>query len=52
VEVRSDEFALVDSCWTTIEAGLRALGFDGVDRDARGYRRGELLSLAGAEPLA
>jgi uncharacterized protein len=52
VEVRSDEFALVDSCWTTIEAGLRALGFDAVDRDARGYRRGALLSLAGAEPLA
>jgi uncharacterized protein len=52
VEVRSDEFALVDSCWETIETALRALGFAGVERDAHGYRRGGLLSLAAAEPSA
>jgi uncharacterized protein len=49
VEVRSQEFALVDSCWDVIEPALRALGFDRVERDAQGYRRGGLLSLAAAE---
>lgn len=48
VEVRADEFALVDSCWDAIETELRALGFDRVERDAGGYRRGGLLALAAA----
>jgi len=52
VEVRPDEFALVDSCWAAIETELLALGFDAVERDVRGYRRGGLLSLAVAEPRA
>jgi pyridinium-3,5-biscarboxylic acid mononucleotide sulfurtransferase len=52
VEVRSDEFALVGSCWDTIETELLALGFDAVERDARGYRRGGLLSIAAAKPPA
>jgi uncharacterized protein len=52
VEVRPEEFALVDACWGAIETELRTLGFGAVARDAHGYRRGGLLSLAAAEPRA
>jgi uncharacterized protein len=52
VEVCPEEFALVDACWGAIETELRTLGFAAVARDADGYRRGGLLSLAAAEPRA
>ncbi len=51
VEVRPEEFPLVDAVWPTLEAGLLALGFGSALRDPRGYRRGALLALA-ADPRA
>ena len=47
VEVAPGEFELVDRHWADIVSRLASLGFDAVERDARGYRRGSLLVLAG-----
>jgi uncharacterized protein len=44
IEVAPDQFALVDEEWPGIEVAFRSLGFATVERDARGYRRGGLLS--------
>jgi uncharacterized protein len=46
IEVGPEEFELVDGQWSDIVARLRTLGFDEVERDGRGYRRGSLLVLA------
>lgn len=43
IEVAPDEFALLDGQWADVVVHLRALGFDEVERDGRGYRRGSLL---------
>ena len=47
VEVAPGEFELVDRHWADIVSRFSSLGFDAVERDARGYRRGSLLVLAG-----
>lgn len=44
IEVAPDQFALVDKEWPGIEQAFLALGFDSVERDPRGYRRGGLLA--------
>lgn len=44
IEVAPDQFSLVDDEWPGIERAFLALGFDTVERDPRGYRRGGLLS--------
>jgi uncharacterized protein len=46
VEVRPEEFPLLDRCWPELVTALLALGFAEVERDPRGYRRGSLLVLA------
>ena len=46
IEVVPEEFERVDRHWAAIVARLSDLGFDAVERDARGYRRGSLLVLA------
>lgn len=46
IEVGPGEFELVDRQWADIVDHLAGLGFDKVERDARGYRRGSLLVLA------
>lgn len=46
IEVAPEEFALLDGQWADIVAHLQALGFDDVERDGRGYRRGSLLVIA------
>ncbi len=49
VEVRAEEFALVDAHWDLIAAELADLGFAAAERSPRGYRPGALLALASAE---
>ena len=44
IEVGQGEFDLVDRHWADIVAQFTALGFERVERDARGYRRGSLLT--------
>ncbi len=46
IEVAPREFELVDGHWDGVVARLRSLGFEDVERDARGYRRGSLLVIA------
>jgi uncharacterized protein len=46
IEVAPGEFELVDRHWAGIVSRLSGLGFQAVERDARGYRRGSLLVLA------
>ena len=46
IEVSPDEFRLIDTHWEQIVARLAALGFESVERDPDGYRRGSLLVLA------
>jgi uncharacterized protein len=46
IEVAPGEFELVDRHWDGIVSRLSGLGFEAVERDARGYRRGSLLVLA------
>jgi len=46
IEVAPGEFELVDRHWADIVSHLSGLGFETVERDARGYRRGSLLVLA------
>ena len=48
LEVVPAEFARLDERWSEITAGFRQLGFESVERDARGYRRGSLLVLEAA----
>lgn len=43
IEVRPAEFAPIEEAWATIEAKFISLGFDHVELDPRGYRRGGLL---------
>jgi uncharacterized protein len=51
VEVAPDERGLVERQWEAISRRLMALGFDEVELDPRGYRRGGLLPLhSPAEP--
>ena len=49
IEVRQDQFARLDACWSQVLAGFAELGFGSVQRDPQGYRRGSLLVL---EPAA
>ena len=44
IEVQPAEFALLEGAWAAIEAEFSSLGFDRVELDSRGYRRGGLLS--------
>jgi uncharacterized protein len=44
IEVNPDQFALIDGEWSAIQRAFLDLGFDSVERDVRGYRRGGLLS--------
>jgi pyridinium-3,5-biscarboxylic acid mononucleotide sulfurtransferase len=46
IEVAPGEFDRVDRHWADIVSHLSGLGFEAVERDARGYRRGSLLVLA------
>jgi len=54
IEVNPDQFGLIDGDWDTIQRAFLDLGFDSVERDPRGYRRGGLLNqlpvLVGAGP--
>jgi uncharacterized protein len=50
IEVGPEEFSLVDERWDEIDLGFREIGFSGVERDPRGYRRGGLLALAPVRP--
>lgn len=47
IEVSAMDRALVEAAWDRLEPALRALGFDSVELDPRGYRRGGLLVFAG-----
>jgi uncharacterized protein len=47
IEVLPEMFAVVDQAMPQLTARLQAIGFDQVERDARGYRRGSLTVLAG-----
>jgi uncharacterized protein len=49
IEVDPAEIDLVRSHWAEIERGLAALGFHDVELDERGYRRGALLAMTGAD---
>jgi PP-loop superfamily ATP-utilizing enzyme len=44
VEVSPDALARVEDQWEEIETRLLALGFNRVELDRRGYRRGGLLA--------
>jgi uncharacterized protein len=44
IEVQPAEFALLEGGWPAIESEFTGLGFDHVELDPRGYRRGGLLS--------
>jgi uncharacterized protein len=46
VEVLPAERALLDARWAEVSDRILALGFAGVELDARGYRRGSLLPVA------
>ncbi len=48
IEVDVDEMELVRTHWDALEPQIAALGFAAVELDARGYRRGALLSLTDA----
>jgi uncharacterized protein len=48
IEVLAAEFPRLEANWSAIVAEFQALGFDAVERDPRGYRRGSLLVLEGA----
>lgn len=47
IEVAPAEIALVAGAWDAVEAAFRELGFESVELDPRGYRRGSLLTLEG-----
>ena len=46
VEVAPEEMAAVASQWDAVGHFFAGLGFEGVELDAQGYRRGRLLALA------
>ena len=46
IEADPRHFELLSRRWPEVEQALRQLGFEAVERDPRGYRRGGLLSLA------
>jgi uncharacterized protein len=46
IEVEPRMFELIGASWPAIVSRLRELGWDEVERDPRGYRRGALLPLA------
>src|SRR5262249_8641473 len=46
IEVEARMFGLVGAAWPAIVGRFRELGWDRVERDPRGYRRGALLPLA------
>jgi len=46
IEVAPGAFELVDRHWAEVVSHLSGLGFEAVERDAIGYRRGSLLVLA------
>ncbi|MGH7579485.1 MAG: ATP-dependent sacrificial sulfur transferase LarE [Gemmatimonadales bacterium] len=46
LEVLPDEMALLELHWDAINRFFRGIGFDSVELDPRGYRRGRLLALA------
>jgi uncharacterized protein len=46
VEVVRDEIPLLRSRWEVVDRFFAGLGFDGVELDSQGYRRGRLLALA------
>ncbi|HEU4761232.1 MAG TPA: hypothetical protein VFS74_02850, partial [Gemmatimonadales bacterium] len=48
VEVDAAELGLVRAHWDAIERQIAALGFDAVELDERGYRRGALLAMTDA----
>jgi uncharacterized protein len=48
IEVDAAELDLVRAHWEAVERQVAALGFDGVELDERGYRRGALLALTDA----
>lgn len=48
VEVDAAELELVRSHWAAIERQIAALGFEAVELDERGYRRGSLLAMTDA----
>lgn len=50
IEVAPDEIARVRARWDAVAAALRALGFDAVELDPRGYRRGSLLAVLEPSP--
>ena len=56
IEVQPVEFGLLERDWAAIEAKFARLGFESVELDPRGYRRGGLLSelpiLGGSEAAA
>jgi uncharacterized protein len=45
IEVRPEQFPRLEERWSEVVAGCTALGFRSVERDPRGYRRGNLLVL-------
>jgi uncharacterized protein len=46
LEVEHEWFSLLDDRWPEVRAFFLSLGFDHVERDPAGYRRGSLLALA------
>lgn len=44
IEVQPAEFARIEAAWPAVESEFASLGFDRVELDPRGYRRGGLLS--------
>ena len=45
IEVRPDQFPRLEERWSEVVEGFTELGFGSVERDPRGYRRGNLLVL-------
>jgi len=49
IEVSPPELQRIQAAWNAVERELESLGFDGVELDPRGYRRGSLSVLGVAE---
>ena len=45
IEVEPTWFATLDAEWAEVDRAFRSFGFERVERDARGYRRGSLLAI-------
>jgi uncharacterized protein len=50
LELRPDQMARVREQWPLVETAFSSLGFDEVELDPQGYRRGGLLALAPQSP--